>query len=89
MTSSNNQQDQSSHQSSASMVNFTPLIKSGDTYGNLNPAMNTQARGNIQVMNVLDGGQGVDLAEYELSNGFLEGLPGTMFDWCKCSNLHI
>lgn len=70
-------------QSSASMVNFTPLKKSSDMYGNVNPAMNAQARGNVQIMNVLDGAQGINLAAYEISDGFLEGLPGTMFDWCK------
>jgi hypothetical protein len=66
------------------MVNFTPLSKLSEAY-NLNPAMNTQGRGNVQVMNVLDGGsQGANLAEYEMSDiGFLEGLPGTMFDWRK------
>jgi len=32
-------------------------------------------------MNVLDGSQGINLAAYEISDGFLEGLPGTMFDW--------
>lgn len=77
-----NQQRQASQQPSASMVNFTPLNKSGDHYGNVNPAMNVQSQGSVQVMNVLDGGQGDSLAEYEMSdNGFLEGLPGSMFDW--------
>lgn len=73
--------DQQQQQSLASMVNFTPLTKSSDTYGNVNPAMNAQAQGNVQVMNVLDGSQGINLAAYEISDGFLEGLPGTMFDW--------
>lgn len=77
------QQGQGSQQSSASMVNFTPLNRSSDAYGNLNPAMNAQGRGSVQVMNVLDGGgQGTNLAEFEMSDtGFLEGLPGSMFDW--------
>ncbi|KXN91496.1 Acetamidase regulatory protein [Leucoagaricus sp. SymC.cos] len=78
---SNDRQQRQSSQPAASMVNFTPLNKSGDTYGNVNPAMNVQARGNVQVMNVLDGGQGGNLAAYEISDGFLEGLPDTMFDW--------
>lgn len=45
--------------------------------------MNAQGRGSVQVMNVLDGGgQGTNLAEFEMSDtGFLEGLPGSMFDW--------
>lgn len=73
-------------QSSASMVNFTPLKKSSDMYGNVNPAMNAQARGNVQIMNVLDGAQGINLAAYEISDGFLEGLPGTMFDWSQWDN---
>ncbi|KAF7778524.1 transcriptional regulator family: Fungal Specific TF [Agaricus bisporus var. burnettii] len=70
------------------MVNFAPLNKMGDSYGNLNPAMNSQGRGNVQVMNVLDGGsQGANLAEYEMSDiDFLEGLPGTMFDWHQWDN---
>jgi hypothetical protein len=77
---------QSPQQSPPTMVNFTPLSKLGDSYGNLNPAMNTQGRGNVQVMNVLDGGsQSTNLAEYEMTDiDFLEGLPGTMFDWRKC-----
>jgi hypothetical protein len=49
--------------------------------------MNVQARGNVQVMNVLDGGEGANIAAYEISDGFLEGLPGTMFDWRKDSDL--
>jgi len=54
---------------------------------NVNPAMNLQAQqpssGNVQVMNVLDGAQGgSNLANFQLAdNGFLEGLPGGMFDW--------
>ncbi len=64
------------------MVNYTPLNKAGDSYGNLNPAMNAPGQGNVQIMNVLDGSQSENLAEYEISdNGFLEGLPGSMFDW--------
>ena len=49
--------------------------------------MNLQAQqpssGNVQVMNVLDGAQGgSNLANFQLAdNGFLEGLPGGMFDW--------
>lgn len=83
-TSSTAQPRQTPQQPTASMVNFTPLNKPGDSYGNLNPAMNVQGQGNVQVMNVLDGSQGVNLAEYEMSdNGFLEGLPGSMFDWRK------
>lgn len=81
--SNDQQQQQQPSQSSASMVNFIPLTKSNDTYGNVNPAMNAQARGSVQVMNVLDGSQGINLADYEISDGFLEGLPGTMFDWRK------
>lgn len=80
---SKDHQQQQSSQSSASMVNFIPLTKSNDTHGNVNPAMNAQARGSVQVMNLLDGSQGINLAAYEISDGFLEGLPGTMFDWGK------
>ncbi|KAF9448024.1 hypothetical protein P691DRAFT_705734 [Macrolepiota fuliginosa MF-IS2] len=86
-TPSVSQQQRQTSQQPSSMVNFTPLNKSGDNYGNLNPAMNAQNQGNVQVMNVLDGGQSVNLAEYEMSdNGFLEGLPGSMFDWHQWDN---
>lgn len=86
-TPANDQQRQPSQISSASMVNFTPLNRmGGDAYGNVNPAMDAQAQGNVQVMNVLDGGQGGNLTAYEISDGFLEGLPGTMFDWHQWDN---
>jgi hypothetical protein len=53
---------------------------------NVNPAMNFQpefSSGNIQVMNVLDStASGSNLADFQMAdNGFLEGLPGSMFDW--------
>jgi hypothetical protein len=67
------------------MVNFTPL--GGDrTGGNVNPAMNsvmTSAPGNVQVMNVLDEPQALNtLEQFAMTDtGFLEGIPGGMFDW--------
>ena len=77
-------------QSTSSMVNLTPLSVGGgrgSQYSNVNPAMNLQASqsgsANVQVMNILDGSQSntamADLAMAD--NGFLEGLPGGMFDW--------
>jgi len=69
----------------APLVNLTPLNRGGH-YANVNPAMNMQAQntsGNVQVMNLLDGAQnGNNLASYQMAdNGFLEGIPGGMFDW--------
>lgn len=55
----------------------------------MNPAMNasSQQPGNVQVMNVLDGPQGGNtLQEFALADGFLEGIPGGMFDW---GELHL
>lgn len=54
---------------------------------NMNPAMNTRGEipldSFVQVMNVLDGPQtGNTLQEFALTDlGFLEGIPGGMFDW--------
>ena len=52
----------------------------------MNPAMNApqgSVPGIVQVMNVLDGQQGGNtLQQFALADtGFLEGIPGTMFDW--------
>jgi len=70
---------------STSMVNFTPLRKEGDEgASNVNPAMDTPSKpGNVQVMNVLDVPQAHNtLEQFALAdNGFLEGIPGGMFDW--------
>jgi len=46
------------------------------------------APGNVQLMNVLDAAQGeTNLADFAIAdNGFLEGIPGGMFDW---STYHI
>jgi hypothetical protein len=45
--------------------------------------MQTQQPGNVQVMNVLDVPQGGNtIQEFALADtGFLEGIPGGMFDW--------
>ncbi|KAG6856458.1 hypothetical protein H0H87_004318 [Tephrocybe sp. NHM501043] len=67
------------------LVNYTPLMRRQGSMSNVNPAMNmqNQPQGNVQVMNVLDGPQGSNtLQEFALTdNGFLEGIPGSMFDW--------
>jgi hypothetical protein len=65
-------------------VKFTPLVAPSKM--NVNPAMNVQpesSSSNIQVMNVLDStANGSNLADFQMAdNGFLEGLPGSMFDW--------
>ena len=72
----------------APLVNLTPLTAGARAghYMNVNPAMNLQAQntaGNVQVMNVLDAAQGgANLANYAMADvGYLEGLPGGMFDW--------
>ena len=84
--------------SSAPMVNLTPLNVGGSagrgsqSY-NVNPAMNMQGsqNGNVQVMNMLDASQsGSSMADLALAdNGFLEGLPGGMFDWSKWSSTRV
>ena len=71
----------------APLVNLTPLNPAGrgSNYNNVNPAMNyaQSAPGNVQLMNVLDAAQGeTNLADFAIAdNGFLEGIPGGMFDW--------
>ena len=73
--------------STNSFVKLTPLgAPSTNVKMNVNPAMNVQpefSSGNIQVMNVLDSAaSGSNLADFQMAdNGFLEGLPGSMFDW--------
>ncbi|KAF8635521.1 hypothetical protein AX17_003906 [Amanita inopinata Kibby_2008] len=62
-------------------------IRRGLIRMNVNPAMNTRVpagSGEVQVMNVLDGHipSGGTLAEFAMvDTGFLEGIPGGMFDW--------
>jgi len=67
----------------SSMVNLTPLR--GGPVSNVNPAMNTvSGPENVKVMNVLDVSQTSTNTLEQLSNadiGFLEGIPGGMFDW--------
>ncbi|KAG6820643.1 hypothetical protein H0H93_013842 [Arthromyces matolae] len=68
------------------IVNFTPLGRRQNAYAstNLNPNMHQQPQaGNVQVMNVLDGPQGGNqLQEFAMTdNEFLNGIPGSMFDW--------
>lgn len=53
----------------------------------MNPTLNMQMQPpqNVQVMNVLDVPQGGNtIQEFALADtGFLEGIPGGMFDWGK------
>lgn len=86
--SSPGNQQQSQQPSGAPMVNITPLTNPArdGNFTNVNPAMNLQAQsgsGNVQVMNVLDSAHGnTTLEDFQSADtGFLEGLPGGMFDW--------
>ena len=82
-----NQSNVGSGSNTAPLVNLTPLNPAGrgSNYNNVNPAMNyaQSAPGNVQLMNVLDAAQGeTNLADFAIAdNGFLEGIPGGMFDW--------
>ena len=77
-----NDQQRPTSQPTSPMVNLTPIGRQSDGYMNVNPAMNVQGK-TIQVMNVLDGApSGNNLQEFaSADNGFLEGIPGGMFDW--------
>jgi len=76
------------------MVNFSPLsgtgvIQRGVSLANVNPAMNSRGpagSNQVQVMNVLDGQPtGGSLVDFAVADtGFLEGIPGSMFDWSEC-----
>jgi len=70
----------------ATMVKVTPLTAAGmSSKMNVNPVMNqtVSSSGNVQVMNVLDDvASGTSLVNFQMADdGFLEGLPGGMFDW--------
>jgi hypothetical protein len=69
---------------SAPMVTFTPLGRA-----NVNPAMDVQSVPNNQVINILDTPQASNtLAEFAMAdNGFLEGIPASMFDWSELFEL--
>ncbi|TFK92295.1 hypothetical protein K466DRAFT_573142 [Polyporus arcularius HHB13444] len=72
-------QQMQDHTGQQSMVNFPQLT---GNFTNMNPALNG-APENVQVMNVLDQTQaGNALEQQALADvGFLDGIPGTMFDW--------
>jgi hypothetical protein len=81
-----NQSNVGSGSNAAPLVNLTPLNPAGrGSNVNVNPAMNyaLSTPGNVQLMNVLDAAQGeTNLADFAIAdNGFLEGIPGVMFDW--------
>ena len=71
------------HPGQQSMVNF-PSLGSGN-FPNMNPALNNQmsAPENVQVMNLLGQTNAGNVLEQQAMAdvGFLEGIPGTMFDW--------
>jgi len=62
-------------------------------FPNMNPALNnvaTQTPGNVQVLNVLDVPEAsTTLEQFAMADvGFLEGIPGGMFDWGMCNFTH-
>jgi hypothetical protein len=78
------------------MVNFSPLSGAGvaqsASLANMNPAMNSRGpagSNQVQVMNVLDGQtMGGTLADFAMvDTGFLEGIPGGMFDWSEYAHV--
>ncbi|RDB21104.1 Acetamidase regulatory protein [Hypsizygus marmoreus] len=85
MRSTANQPQGVGSQPPSPLVNFTQIGRRQEGYNNMNPALNMQAQpsGNVQVINMLDGPQGGNtLQEIAMAdNGFLEGIPGGMFDW--------
>ena len=62
---------------------------------NVNPAMDAvteSAAGHVQVMNVLDGPHAPNVLEQlaMTDTGFLEGIPGGMFDWGElCADICV
>ncbi|EMD38452.1 hypothetical protein CERSUDRAFT_82708 [Gelatoporia subvermispora B] len=82
------QQPQHPTEQGSNMVNFTPL---GGSYANMNPALDnavSSTPGNVQVLNVLDVPQASNTLEQfaRADIGFLEGIPGSMFDWGQWDN---
>ena len=78
------------------MVKFSPLSGAGvaqsASLANVNPAMNSRGpagSNQVQVMNVLDGQtMGGTLADFAMvDTGFLEGIPGGMFDWSEYTHV--
>jgi hypothetical protein len=86
--SSPEQQHQHQH---PPMINYAPL---GSSYPNVNPAMNgglgqqhmTIPPGHVQVLNLLDQPSNAPLEQLAMADGFLEGMPSTIFDWGKLSS---
>ncbi|KAH9952103.1 fungal-specific transcription factor domain-containing protein [Amylocystis lapponica] len=78
------QQQQRSAEGSSSMSNYSNV---GSSMSNMNPALN-DTTGNVQVMNVLDVPQASNtLEQFAMADtGFLEGIPGSMFDWGQWDN---
>ncbi|KAI0707631.1 fungal-specific transcription factor domain-containing protein [Earliella scabrosa] len=82
------QHPQQQQQMQDPMVGFGTL---GGNFQNMNPALNDQmaAPENVQVINVLNQTQdgGATLEQQAMADvGFLEGIPGTMFDWGQWDN---
>ncbi|KAG0705062.1 fungal-specific transcription factor domain-containing protein [Suillus ampliporus] len=73
----------------SSMVTITPLSSArgdGVSFPNMNPALNSvtsDTPSSVQVLNVLDVPQASNtLEQFAMADvGFLEGIPGGMFDW--------
>lgn len=81
-----------SHQSAGqaqSPTGYGPLA--GEHFPNMNPAMEdvtAGAPGQVQVMNVLDQASGTLEQMASVDIGFLEGIPGSMFDWGMCTFIY-
>ncbi|KAI5124517.1 hypothetical protein M0805_003041 [Coniferiporia weirii] len=69
----------------SSMVNYIPLdgTGNGSNFANVNPALNTSGSSDVRVMNVLEADPQPNVLEqmHVVDSGFLEGIPGGMFDW--------
>ncbi|KAL4254047.1 hypothetical protein ABKN59_002483 [Abortiporus biennis] len=78
----------------SSLVNLTPLggvaAGSSGNFPNMNPALNNPTtsggEGNVQLMNMLDAPPGNQPIEHMNEAGFLDVMPGSMFDWGQWDN---
>lgn len=70
----------------ASMVNYMAVGPNGNLV-NVNPAMNSGGGSDVVVMNTLEANPQPNVLDemHVADTGFLEGIPGGMFDWRSCS----
>ncbi|THH09362.1 hypothetical protein EW145_g2079 [Phellinidium pouzarii] len=75
---------------SSSMVNYVPLgcAGAGNNFANVNPALNATGSSDVRVVNVLEPDPPPNMLEHMqvVDSGFLEGIPGGMFDWPQWEN---